>query len=106
MIEDINTNSQFRFIYSRSPKLVIAFYRQHDDKSTEILQTLSRLSFLKKYSSVNFLSVDFDIFEQLAESFNVYDPPFVSYVINNKIVREIDGAYLGQIEDAMEEMIN
>jgi hypothetical protein len=104
MIIDINTFQQFSFLYKRSKKIILIFYREGNNASRDIIRLFNKLSKDDKYIDINFIGVEFDLFNEIADQFNIDKPPIVCYLYEQNIVNIVYDNNLGLIEDYLDEL--
>jgi hypothetical protein len=105
MIVDINTYQQFLFIYKRSPKLVIVFYRSSGDRSKLMLREFNKYSKDSRYRNVNFIAVDYDVFDEITDLYDIDNPPKAMFMSNGVVERTIDHDEIYLIEEYLDEIL-
>ena len=89
MIVDIISKPHYDFLLKRSPKFVVIFYRKKGLKSTNIIRFLSDLSKKLEYITINFTSIDYDVFSELVDMYRIDDPATILFIKDGKIVNVI-----------------
>jgi hypothetical protein len=105
MIIDINTYQQFLFIYKRSSRLVIIFYRSSGERSKLMLREFNKYSRDSRYRDINFVAVDFDVFEEITDIYDIQEPPKAMFVANTILEKHIAHDEIYLIEEYLDELM-
>jgi hypothetical protein len=105
MLVDITTHRQFLFMFKRSKKVVLIFYREGNHDSRDVIRHIIKLAKMEQYIEITFLTIDFDIFDEITDLFDVDKPPTTVYVHNKVAERVAYDNNLGLIEDYLDELV-
>lgn len=105
MIIDIMNERQFFYLYKQNKKKIIIFYRDGDIYSRDIIRYITKLSKIDIYIDILFLIIDFDVFYEISDIYNVYKPPYILFINGNKKERFIENNNLGLLEDYLDEFV-
>jgi hypothetical protein len=104
MIVDINTHQQFVFLFKRSKKTVLIFYREGNNASRDIIRHINKISKFNRYIDITFLGIEFDVFDEINDLFDIDKPPTVVFCNNKVAERIIYDNNLGLLEDYLDEL--
>lgn len=106
MIIDINNMQHYNFIYRRSPKLVVIFFRQGQADSDFVINYVRKLARDPKYIYVTFVSVEYDFLYDISDLYDIDKPPTLLFFNNKQIIKRLDtNVNEGQIYDVLQELI-
>ena len=83
-------------------KVVIDFFATWCGPCKHIAPKFEELS--KTYSSIQFLKVDVDQSDELAEQFSIRAMPTFVFLVDGQVVQKIEGADLRGIAETLEQM--